>query len=61
MCEVLDEVEARGEARGEAILGELISVLLEEGKTEEAKKAASDEKTRKRLYKKYGIVTSGKK
>lgn len=51
MCEVAERLENRGEAK----LGKLMSLLLEKGLVADATKAATDEKARHELYKKYGI------
>ena len=60
MFEVLDKIEARGEARGKAI-GEskamkLINFLLSNGKSDEALEATEDKKMRDALYIKYNIA-----
>ncbi|MGN0161206.1 MAG: hypothetical protein ACI4AQ_07460 [Lachnospiraceae bacterium] len=46
----------QGIKKGEKQLGLLISRLLEDGRTNDAQKAATDEKMRKALYKEYGIA-----
>ena len=51
MCNVLDAREARGEAR----LGKLISLLLEKNLLEEAKKVAENKKVREEYYALYNI------
>ena len=59
MCDVAQRLENRGitkgEAKGEAKLAKLMSLLLEKGLVADATKAATDEKTRQEMYKKYGI------
>ena len=45
----------QGMAQGEDLLGQLMDLLLEEGRIDDAKKAATDAKARKRMYKKYGL------
>ena len=44
-----------GEKIGAKQLGKLISVLLSEGRTEDAARAATDEAFRGQMYEKYGI------
>lgn len=51
MCEYIDMLEAKGEAR----LGNLIQILLREKKYSEIKAASEDREKRRELYKKYGI------
>lgn len=46
---------AQGMAQGANQLGHLMTLLLKDGKIEEATKAAEDEDTRQRLYREYGI------
>ena len=48
--------EIKGEAKGEGRLSQLMSLLLKNGKTDEATAAAGDAKIRQMLYEKYGIV-----
>lgn len=67
MCDVADRLEkigfekgeakgeAEGKAKGEAKLGKLIVLLTEKGLEADILKAASDEKARQEMYKKYGI------
>ena len=60
MCEVLDRVEARGEARGKQE-GEnkaytLMQKLFSLGRVEDAQKASSDEAFRKELYKEFHLA-----
>ena len=59
MCDVAQRLENRGitkgEAKGEAKLAKLMSLLLEKGLVADATKAANDEKMREKLYKNYGI------
>lgn len=52
MCEVLD----RAINKGETMLALLIEKLFADGRTEDARLAASDEEARKRFYKEYGII-----
>ena len=44
-----------GEKVGANQLGKLISALLSEGRTEDAARAAADEKFREQMYQEYGI------
>ena len=44
-----------GEKVGANQLGKLISALLSEGRTEDAARAAVDEKFREQMYQEYGI------
>ena len=63
MCDVADRLEQIGFEKGEAIgktigeekLGKLIVLLTEKGLEADILKAASDEKARQEMYKKYGI------
>jgi hypothetical protein len=50
-----ERLRAEGEAKGEANLGKLIAILLENGKTEDASLAATNPEARKRMYAEYGI------
>ena len=60
MCKAIDDIREEGREvgreEGELKLGMLISQLLDDGRTEDAKRAASDENARKELYIEYGIV-----
>ena len=64
VCAVMQKYEdlARAEGRqegrqeGESLMAKLIAFLLAKGLTEEAKRAASDEKARQEMYRKYGIL-----
>ncbi|MBQ6885932.1 MAG: hypothetical protein IJN54_00250, partial [Lachnospiraceae bacterium] len=56
MCKAIDDIREEGREEGELKLGMLISQLLDDGRTEDAKRAASDENARKELYMEYGIV-----
>ena len=55
MCEYIDMLEARGEKRGEARLGNLIQILLKEKKYSEIEAASGDSEKLHELYKKYSI------
>ena len=63
MCEVLDEVEARGIAKGEVIgiakgeerLGKLITILMNNNDSSAVTLVASDKKARDEYYKKYNL------
>ncbi len=63
MCEYIDFLEARGEARGEergitigeTRLGNLIQALLKEKKFSEIDAVSTNRKRRHELYKQYGI------
>lgn len=56
MCDVIDRLENKGRLEGEQRLGRLICELLNAGRTEDAKKAASDEEARKKFYREFGII-----
>lgn len=60
MCEYIDMLEARGEARGKALgesrLAALLARLYSEGRDEEAKRAVEDEEYRKQLYMEFCIA-----
>ncbi len=53
--EVLQEGRVEGRAEGETKLGRLINILLQNGKTQDAQAAATDEIRRKQLYLEYNI------
>lgn len=55
MCEYIDMLEARGEARGETRLATLIQALLKEKKYREVEVVSVNRETRHELYKQYGI------
>lgn len=55
MCDVAERLENRGIAKGEAKLGRLIDLLIKKGLQEDIQKAATDEKARQEMYKKYDI------
>lgn len=46
----------KGREEGENALGKLMDILLSKGDVTNAKFAATDEKARKELYRKYGII-----
>ncbi|MGN0161202.1 MAG: hypothetical protein ACI4AQ_07440 [Lachnospiraceae bacterium] len=46
----------QGIKKGETRLGLLISRLFADGRTNDAQKAATDERIRKEFYKEYGII-----
>ena len=56
MCEVAERLVNSGIQQGESLLGTLITKLFADGRTEDARLAASDEEARKRFYKEYGII-----
>ena len=64
MCKAIDEMVKAGERRGmeqgiqqgESQLGLLISRLFADGRTNDAQKAAADERIRKEFYREYGIA-----
>lgn len=66
MCKALKEIKRHAERKGvkqgvkqgETRLGALMDLLLEEGRTEDAQLAATDETERSRLYREYGIVSN---
>ena len=47
--------EKRGEKRGESRVTRLMSLLLEDGKIEDAREATKSEEFRKKLFLQYGI------
>lgn len=51
-----DKLRAEQRAIGEQMLGKLIDILLNEGRTADARLAATNEEARKEFYKKYGII-----
>ena len=56
MCEYIDMLEARGEARGESRLAALLSKLYSLGRDEDVKLAVNDEAERTRLYEELCMV-----
>ena len=54
MCRIMDEREARGEAR----MGKLVSILLSQNMVEEAKRVAEDKEEREKYYILYNIKAS---
>ena len=60
MCEYIDMLEARGEARGKIIGETKLSSLLEKlyslGRDEEAKQAVRDKEVRAKLYEEFCIA-----
>lgn len=57
MCKVLDAREKRGIQQGATQILNLMRILAEQGyKLEEVLAMTSDEESRNRLYKEYGIV-----
>lgn len=60
MCEVAERLvnqgKAEGRLEGEKKLAKLIDALLMAGRTEDVKKAASDEEARKKFYREFGII-----
>ncbi len=46
----------KGQIKGEAKMAKLISLLLSEGRNDDALKAANDEEARKQLYLEKGIT-----
>ncbi len=53
MCEYIDMLEAKGEARGEDRLTSLLTQLYELGREEDVKLALKDKDARKRLYQEF--------
>ena len=58
MCEYLDMLMAKGEARGEQKMVKLMEYLLSNGMMEELQKALADENARAWMYEEYGINTT---
>ena len=56
MDAMLDRLLSKGEAQGEARLGKLINLLLQDNRIEDVKKASVDEEARKKFYKEFGII-----
>ena len=50
-----EDGEKRGEKRGESRVTRLMSLLLEDGKIEDAREATKSEEFRKKLFLQYGI------
>ena len=56
-CSLLEQKGIqKGREEGENALGKLMDILLSKGDVANAKLAATDEKARKELYRKYGII-----
>lgn len=56
MDAMLDRLLSKGQAQGEARLGKLINLLLQDNRIEDATKASVDEEARKKFYKEFGII-----
>lgn len=56
MDAMLDRLLSKGQAQGEARLGKLINLLLQDNRIEDVKKASVDEEARKKFYKEFGII-----
>lgn len=56
MCEYIDMLEARGQARGENRLAALLTKLYALGREEDARQAVKDENIRKQLYQELRIA-----
>ena len=54
--EAREEGRKEGRKEGENSLSRLMSILLKNGKTDEAMAATESEEIRKQLYEKYGIA-----
>ena len=50
-----EDGEKRGEKHGESLVTRLMSLLLEDGKIEDAREATKSEEFRKKLFLQYGI------
>lgn len=55
MCEYINQLEAKGEANGEAKLTALLEKLYDLGRGEDAERAVRDLETRARLYREFSI------
>lgn len=55
MCGLLDKYEARGIARGEQKVNQLISLLLKQSRWEDIEKAVNNKDYQQMLFKQYGI------
>ena len=51
-----EEGHEAGFTEGEALLGNLMSRLIADGRIEDVELAATDKDARKRLYKEYGLM-----
>ena len=56
MCEVAERLENIGRAEGENKLGELISKLMNDGRNDDALKAATDKVARKKFYEEFDMI-----
>lgn len=52
---LLEEARRRGEIKGEAKFGKLVSALLKENRYSDIEKVSSDELYREELYKEFGM------
>ena len=52
---LLEEAHRRGEIKGEAKFGKLVSALLKENRYSDIEKVSSDELYREELYKEFGM------
>lgn len=55
MCGLLDKYEARGIAKGEQRVNQLISLLLKQSRWDEISKVVSDKEYQQMLFREYGI------
>lgn len=56
MCKALNELIANGEARGEARMNDLFTILINENRFDDMKRTVSDRAYRNRLFAKYNIL-----
>ena len=55
MCEILDKVENKGKTEGKNQMADLMRILLDEDRIEDAKRATKDPAYCDELMKQYGI------
>ncbi len=50
VCELFDQYERKGRAEGENRFAKLVQILMDSGRNDDLRKAASDQKYREQLY-----------
>ena len=56
MCELFDQYERRGMERGENRFAKLMQILMDSGRNDDLRKAATDQKYRERLYQEVNLA-----
>ena len=56
VCELFDQYERRGMERGENRFAKLMQILMDSGRNDDLRKAATDQKYRERLYQEVNLA-----